>query len=83
MLFSSSDASQCQTAADKTLETFGRVDILVNVGGTFGVCGKAGLLAYSASKWRLRGITKSSALEAGERNINVNSTSRSAKVRRS
>lgn len=118
------DAEQCQAAADKTREAFGRVDVLVNVaggsgpmgktgaettpdefddivtlnmhgcfhtiravmpammdqhygkivnvGGTFGMHGKAGRLAYSASKWGLRGITKSFALEAGEHNINVN-----------
>lgn len=45
---------------------------IVNVGGTFGMHGKAGRLAYSASKWGLRGITKSFALEAGPYNINVN-----------
>ena len=45
---------------------------IVNVGGTFGMRGKAGRLAYSASKWGLRGITKSFALELGEHNINVN-----------
>ncbi len=38
---------------------------IVNVGGTFGMRGKAGRLAYSASKWGLRGITKSFAIEAG------------------
>jgi 3-oxoacyl-[acyl-carrier protein] reductase len=45
---------------------------IVNVGGTFGMRGRAGRLAYSASKWGLRGITKSFALEAGQHNINVN-----------
>ena len=45
---------------------------VVNVGGTFGMKGRAGRLAYSASKWGLRGITKSFALEAGPYNINVN-----------
>ena len=45
---------------------------VVNVGGTFGMRGRAGRLAYSASKWGLRGITKSFALEAGPFNINVN-----------
>lgn len=118
------DAAQCDAAAAKTVETFGRIDILVNVaggsgpmgktgvettpeefdeivtlnmngcfhtiravlpammaqnygkvvniGGTFGMKGRAGRLAYSASKWGLRGITKSFALEAGPHNINVN-----------
>ena len=45
---------------------------IVNVGGTFGMRGRAGRMAYSASKWGLRGITKSFALELGEHNINVN-----------
>ncbi|KTT19766.1 SDR family NAD(P)-dependent oxidoreductase [Pseudacidovorax intermedius] len=45
---------------------------IVNVGGTFGLRGRAGRMAYSASKWGLRGITKSFALEAGPHNINVN-----------
>jgi 3-oxoacyl-[acyl-carrier protein] reductase len=45
---------------------------IVNVGGTFGMRGRAGRMAYSASKWGLRGITKSFALEAGAYNINVN-----------
>jgi 3-oxoacyl-[acyl-carrier protein] reductase len=45
---------------------------IVNVGGTFGMRGRAGRMAYSASKWGLRGITKSVALEVGQHNINVN-----------
>jgi len=45
---------------------------IVNVGGTFGMKGRAGRMAYSASKWGLRGVTKSTALEAGPYNINVN-----------
>ncbi|EPM9935627.1 SDR family oxidoreductase [Pseudomonas aeruginosa] len=45
---------------------------IVNVGGTFGMRGRAGRMAYSASKWGLRGITKSFALEAGSYGINVN-----------
>jgi 3-oxoacyl-[acyl-carrier protein] reductase len=118
------DAKQCEQAAEKTREAFGRIDILVNVaggsgpvgkpgvettpeefddiiklnmngcfytmrgvlptmiaqrygkvvnvGGTFGMRGRAGRMAYSASKWGLRGITKSFALEVGQYNINVN-----------
>ena len=50
-------------------QQYGKV---VNVGGTFGMKGRAGRVAYSASKWGLRGMTKSFALEAGEHNINVN-----------
>ncbi|MCK8785916.1 SDR family oxidoreductase [Roseomonas sp. NAR14] len=45
---------------------------VVNVGGTFGMRGRAGRMAYSASKWGLRGITKSMALEAGPYGVNVN-----------
>lgn len=46
---------------------------IVNVGGTFGLRGRAGRLSYSASKWGMRGLTKSFALEVGPDNINVNS----------
>lgn len=49
-----------------------RAGKVVNVGGTFGMRGRAGRMAYSASKWGLRGITKSFALETGPFNINVN-----------
>jgi NAD(P)-dependent dehydrogenase (short-subunit alcohol dehydrogenase family) len=45
---------------------------IVNVGGTFGMRGRAGRMAYSASKWGLRGMTKSFAIEVGPYNINVN-----------
>jgi NAD(P)-dependent dehydrogenase (short-subunit alcohol dehydrogenase family) len=45
---------------------------IVNIGGTFGLRGRAGRVAYSASKWGLRGLTKSLALELGPHNINVN-----------
>jgi len=45
---------------------------IVNVGGTFGMRGRAGRMSYSASKWGLRGVTKSFALEVGQYNINVN-----------
>ena len=45
---------------------------IVNVGGTFGMRGRAGRMAYSASKWGLRGITKSMALEAGPHGITIN-----------
>jgi 3-oxoacyl-[acyl-carrier protein] reductase len=46
---------------------------IVVVGGTFGLRGRAGRLAYSASKWGLRGVVKSFAIELGPHNINVNS----------
>ena len=118
------DATQCEAAMQAVLETFGRIDILVNVaggtgpigksgaetspeefddivtlnlngcfhtmravlpamikarygkivnvGGTFGLRGRAGRVAYSSAKWGLRGTTKSVALEVGPHNINVN-----------
>jgi 3-oxoacyl-[acyl-carrier protein] reductase len=50
-------------------QRYGKV---VNVGGTFGMRGRAGRVAYSTSKWGLRGLTKSFALEVGPNNINVN-----------
>lgn len=45
---------------------------IVNIGGTYGMRGKATRSAYSSSKWAMRGITRSLALEAGRHNINVN-----------
>jgi NAD(P)-dependent dehydrogenase (short-subunit alcohol dehydrogenase family) len=45
---------------------------IVSIGGTWGMRGRALRMAYSATKWGLRGITKSVALEAGPYNINVN-----------
>ncbi len=45
---------------------------IVNVGGTFGMRGRGGRMAYSASKWGLRGITKSFAIELGPFGIAVN-----------
>jgi len=48
---------------------FGRV---VNIGGNHGMRGRAGRSSYSASKWGLRGLTRSAALEAGNYGITVN-----------
>lgn len=56
-------------APDMIARRYGKI---VNVGGTFGMRGRAGRMAYSASKWGLRGITKSFALELGPHGINVN-----------
>lgn len=50
-------------------QKFGKI---VNIGGTWGLRGKALRMAYGATKWGLRGISKSVALEAGPYNINVN-----------
>ena len=48
---------------------------IINIGGTFGLRGRAGRAAYSAAKWGLRGLTKSAALEAGPYNVTVNCVS--------
>ena len=59
--------SSCAAGHDRA-----RYGNIVNVGGTFGMRGRSGRVAYSARKWGLRGITKSFALEVGQYNINVN-----------
>jgi NAD(P)-dependent dehydrogenase (short-subunit alcohol dehydrogenase family) len=48
---------------------------IINIGGTHGHRGRALRAGYSASKWGLRGLTLSVALEAGPFNITVNSIS--------
>jgi 3-hydroxybutyrate dehydrogenase/3-oxoacyl-[acyl-carrier protein] reductase len=48
---------------------FGRI---VNIGGNHGMRGRAGRSSYSASKWGLRGLTRSAALEAGKDGVTVN-----------
>ena len=45
---------------------------IVNIGGTSGLRGYAMRTAYSASKWAVRGITRTVALEVGRFNVNVN-----------
>lgn len=45
---------------------------VVNIGGTYGLTGKDYRGIYSASKWALRGLTKSAALEAGPHGVGVN-----------
>lgn len=45
---------------------------IVNISGTSGLRGYKYRSAYSASKWALRGLTRTVALEAGPHNINVN-----------
>ena len=45
---------------------------IVNIGGSSGLRGYKFRTAYSSSKWALRGLTRTIALEAGEHNINVN-----------
>ncbi|WP_067801671.1 glucose 1-dehydrogenase [Actinomadura formosensis] len=46
---------------------------IVNVSSTEGFIGAAGLAAYSASKFGIRGLTKSAARELGQYGIRVNS----------
>ena len=45
---------------------------IVSIGGTFGFRGAAGQSLYSATKWALRGMSKSAALEAGAFGVRVN-----------
>ncbi|NIR32253.1 MAG: SDR family oxidoreductase [Gammaproteobacteria bacterium] len=45
---------------------------IVNIGGTSGLRGYKYRTAYSASKWAVRGVTRTVALDAGEFGINVN-----------
>lgn len=45
---------------------------IVNISGTSGLRGYPMRTAYSASKWAVRGITRTVALELGRHNVNVN-----------
>jgi NAD(P)-dependent dehydrogenase (short-subunit alcohol dehydrogenase family) len=53
----------------------GRWGRIINIGGTHGRRGRALRSVYSASKWGLRGLTRSIAIEAGPFNITANSIS--------
>lgn len=46
---------------------------IVNISSVDGFQSKNGLIAYSASKWAVRGMTKSAAIELGKHGIRVNS----------
>jgi len=45
---------------------------IVNVSSIDGMSAKTGLVAYSASKWAVRGMTRVAALELGQQGIRVN-----------
>lgn len=45
---------------------------VVNLGGNHGMRGRATRAAFSASKWGLRGLSRSAALEAGPHGVTVN-----------
>jgi NAD(P)-dependent dehydrogenase (short-subunit alcohol dehydrogenase family) len=45
---------------------------VIVIGGTYGHKGAAGFAVYAASKWALRGLVKSAALEAGPYGVTVN-----------
>lgn len=45
---------------------------IINIGGTSGLRGYRFRAAYSSSKWAVRGLTRTVALEAGPHGINVN-----------
>lgn len=45
---------------------------IVTIGGGSGLRGYRYRAGYSASKWSVRGLTRSSAIDCGEHNINVN-----------
>jgi 3alpha(or 20beta)-hydroxysteroid dehydrogenase len=46
---------------------------IVNVSSVAGMTGVAGSITYTASKWAVRGMTKTAALELGPQGIRVNS----------
>lgn len=46
---------------------------IVNVSSTAGLEGMTGTVAYTASKWAVRGMTKTAAMELGSQGIRVNS----------
>lgn len=46
---------------------------IVNISSLAGLQGAAGAFAYSTSKWAVRGMTKTAAIELGRRGVRVNS----------
>jgi len=45
---------------------------IVNIGGASGIKGYRYRAGYSSSKWGIRGLTRTAALDCGEYNININ-----------
>jgi 3-hydroxybutyrate dehydrogenase/3-oxoacyl-[acyl-carrier protein] reductase len=45
---------------------------VINIGGTHGMRGRAGRAGYATSKWALRGLTRSAALEVGSHGVTAN-----------
>ena len=45
---------------------------IVNISGTSGLRGYKNRAAYSSSKWAIRGLTRTTAIDAGVYNVNVN-----------
>jgi len=45
---------------------------IVNIGGSSGIRGYKNRAAYSSSKWAVRGLTRTVALDVGDYGINVN-----------
>ncbi|MBN33663.1 MAG: short-chain dehydrogenase [Rhodospirillaceae bacterium] len=50
-------------------QEYGKV---VNIGGTSGLRGYRYRAGYSSSKWGVRGLTRTAAIDAGEQNVNIN-----------
>ena len=60
----------CRAAVPSLIER--RSGKIINIGGTSGLRGYRHRAAYSSSKWAVRGLTRTLALEVGPYGINVN-----------
>lgn len=60
----------CKTVVPHMIrQRYGKI---INIGGTSGLRGYRNRAAYSSSKWAVRGLTRTLALEVGPHNVNVN-----------